>query len=233
MSISLKKPRRNPEEIRANTRPGRWPSFVSSVVAVVRMTAFRHPVVRSRCQYQGCWSLFFVVVVVVVVVVGVKAHLRFMLEILIFDITPFGRVKVIRIEDAAILPVRIVQTCWFVAAAVTTRTGAKDMKRVWRGARESVKTTSPVRALVTRFSHRWRSRMGSTVPWDEDGVSLRNEVFAVFSWWEVEVTVLLAAASTRACRLSSRGGIELSVHMMGLSLCGSNGGVGMPASETG
>jgi hypothetical protein len=73
-------------------------------------------------------------------------------------LVPFDRV--IRIEDAPSLPVRTVQTCELVAAWVTTRTGAKEMKRVWRRANESVKMTSPVRALVMRRSHRCSSWMG-------------------------------------------------------------------------
>jgi hypothetical protein len=89
--------------------------------------------VLSLCQIQRGGSLGLglgsavVVVVVVVVLVGVNAHLRLVLNILIF--LPSGRV--IWIDDALSLPVRTVQTGVFAAALVTARSGRRKMDRDW------------------------------------------------------------------------------------------------------
>jgi hypothetical protein len=179
--------------------------------------------VRSFCQIQRGWAVLLmlllilgcggggggvvgVVVAVVVIVVGVNAHLRLVFDNLIS--LRSGRV-VIRIDDALSLPKLMVQICSLVAAAVTAIPGRKKMRRGWRGAREMVKRTSPVRALVMRSSHKWRRRAGGAVPW-------LDEIFAGAVLWEVGVMDL--AAARRAWILSSRGGMELLVDMMSLSL---------------
>ena len=209
-------------EMRANTRRAAKVLLLSFFFSVssVRMTD-GEVAVRSFCQIQRGWAVLLMlllalrcggvvgvvgVAVVVIVVVGVNAHLRLVFASLIS--LRSGRV-VIRIDDALSLPKLMVQICSLVAAAVTAIPGRKKMRRGWRGAREMVKRTSPVRALVTRSSHKWRRRAGGAVPW-------LDEAFADAVSWEVGVMDL--AAARRAWILSSRGGIELLVDMMSLSL---------------